>query len=89
MHDQLKNYRGFDEFFDVLLSFFTKCDGQIDYLQNNFFKKSKKKTLFSEFAILPQKWSKIATLEHVDLSDMNYKVNINFINIFILVKSSL
>ena len=46
-------------------------------------------TLFSEFAILPQKWTKIAGTKNVDLCNLNHKVNIDFMKKLIDVKSPL
>ena len=46
----------------VLLLTFKKVPGQNDQLQNDFLHESDEKEVVSEFAILAQKWFKIALL---------------------------
>ena len=46
-------------------------------------------TFLSKFAIFTQKWFKIAAQKNVDLSNQNYKVNMDFTKIFIYMRSPL
>ena len=45
---------------NVLILPFTKVESQIDQLQNDSSGKNNKRTLLLQFAILAEKWSKIA-----------------------------
>ena len=46
-------------------------------------------TFLSKFAIFTKKWFKIAAQKNVDLSNQNYKVNMDFTKIFIYMRSPL
>ena len=77
----------FSSLFECLITPKTNFECQINQLQKYSLEKSNYMTLLSKFSIFHQKWPKIGAQNNVDLSNQNYKVNMNFTKIFIYVKS--
>ena len=73
---------------NVLLLPVTKFESQIDCLPKDSLGKSNNRTLFSEIAFLPQECSKVAVWKNVNLSNLNYKVYIDFTEICFLCEIS-